>query len=98
MIGFMSQFALGAVPRITRKTVSASGTVSALITGSTARAWKLLTGNANSGAIRISTVNGTTQFASFGAGRDSDWLPGSVQGYWFFGTVAGDEVAVLELY
>lgn len=99
MGGITMQFASSPVnARITRKTVSASGTVSALLTGSTSLAWRLFVGPSNTGHIRLSTQQGSTQFAPIGAGADLGWIPGNTQNYWFYGTVGGDELGVWELY
>lgn len=98
MGGITMQFASSPLgKRITRKTVSASGTVSALLTGSTSLMWRLFVGPGNGGVIRVST-DGGTQFASLGAGADLGWMPGNTQNLSFYGTTSGDELAVWEMY
>lgn len=95
MSGIVYQFSNSPIAKeINRLTVSASGTVSALMTGSVDLMWRAKTNGGNTGEIRISTQNGTTQFLVMEAGDDTGWIPGNLQNYWYYGTAANDELSL----
>lgn len=97
-MGLMDQFAGSpGVHQIDVMTVSASGTVNEVATGSVDVMWRMKTNGGNSGEIRISTNPNTGEYFVLEAGDDTGWIPGSLQGYWFYGTVANDEVSIWRL-
>lgn len=99
MNGIVDQFAKSPLTKeINKLSVSASGTVSALMTGSTYDLlWRIRTNGGNTGEIRITTLNGTTQYWALEAGDDTGWIPGNEEGYFFYGQVAGDEAYLWRL-
>src|SRR3990167_6897396 len=98
MSGITYQFANSPInKRVKLLSVSASGTVSALGTGSSCLMWRAETHEDNLGNIRISTINGTTQYWFLNPGMDTGWVPGNLEGYWWYGTATGTVFSVWEM-
>lgn len=96
MSGITYQFANSPITKeINLLEVTASGTVSALVTGTTEDLmWKAKANGGNAGEIRITTQNGEGNYFVLEAGDDSGWIPGNLRGYWWYGTATGSTVSL----
>lgn len=95
MSGIVYQFSNSPINKsIRRLTISASGTVSPLLTGSSHLMWRARTNAGNTGEVRIMTKHTGTDYWTLEAGDDTGWIPGNLQNYWYYGVAANDELSL----
>lgn len=97
MSGITYQFANSPInKRIRRLTVSVTGTIAALVTGSSVLMWEGYTPTGNGGNIFISTLEDGSEFVTLEASRATGYRPGNLQNYFWWGDTAGDALEIWE--